>query len=322
MHTNCWCFFLLSLCASFHFLLARLPLLVSMQVHALRLKSLWRTQWDQLLIWIPRSPGSSSACSSTIASSRLLLPHSFLLEIACLNVQSPLLWQGCDASILLQGNGTERSDPGNTSVDGFAVIDSAKRLLETFCPETVSCADILALAARDAVEYVCAFILQMKFYKQILNSIFLQFRFESNLLLQTGGPSVQIPTGRRDGRISAAANVRPNIIDTSFTLDEMAKLFSIKGLSMDDLVTLSGILIQSYYWAVRFVLSCLLVRLNVMSCRGPHNRKIALQLIQRPVQGRPEWKCHGDRLISGPAVCGPANENVSCRCQGWFDHCE
>ena len=54
---------------------------------------------------------------------------------------------------------------------------------------------------------------------------------------------MQIPTGRRDGRISAAANVRPNIIDTSFTLDEMAKLFSVKGLSMDDLVTLSGILI-------------------------------------------------------------------------------
>lgn len=62
--------------------------------------------------------------------------------------------------------------------------------------------------------------------------------------MQTGGPSVQIPTGRRDGRISAAANVRPNIIDTSFTLDEMAKLFTAKGLSMDDLVTLSGIRIR------------------------------------------------------------------------------
>ncbi|KAH6804533.1 Peroxidase superfamily protein [Perilla frutescens var. frutescens] len=117
--------------------------------------------------------------------------------------------EGCDASILLQGNGTERGDPANRSVQGFSVIDSAKRLLEIFCPQTVSCADILALAARDAVEY-------------------------------TGGPSVQIPTGRRDGRVSAAANVRPNIIDTSFTLDEMAKIFSAKGLSNNDLVTLSG----------------------------------------------------------------------------------
>ncbi|KAI3473017.1 hypothetical protein Pfo_030100 [Paulownia fortunei] len=117
--------------------------------------------------------------------------------------------EGCDASVLLQGNGTERSDPANKSIGGFSVIDSAKRVLEIFCPETVSCADVLALAARDAVEFA-------------------------------GGPNIQIPTGRKDGRISVGANVRPNIIDTSFTLDEMAKVFSAKGLSMDDLVTLSG----------------------------------------------------------------------------------
>ena len=62
--------------------------------------------------------------------------------------------QGCDASVLLQGNDTERSDPANTSLGGFSVINSAKRVLEIFCPETVSCADVLSLAARDAVEIV------------------------------------------------------------------------------------------------------------------------------------------------------------------------
>lgn len=62
--------------------------------------------------------------------------------------------QGCDASVLLQGNGTERSDPANASLGGFEVIDSAKRVLEIFCPGTVSCADIIALAARDSVEIV------------------------------------------------------------------------------------------------------------------------------------------------------------------------
>ncbi|KAG8636428.1 hypothetical protein MANES_16G132400v8 [Manihot esculenta] len=117
--------------------------------------------------------------------------------------------EGCDASVLLQGNGTEQSDPANKSLGGFAVINSAKRLLEIFCPETVSCADILALAARDAVAI-------------------------------TGGPMIQIPTGRRDGRESLVANVRPNIVDTSFTMDDMIKIFSSKGLSLEDLVTLSG----------------------------------------------------------------------------------
>lgn len=57
---------------------------------------------------------------------------------------------------------------------------------------------------------------------------------------QAGGPMLQIPTGRRDGRASVASVVRFNIIDTSFTMDEMMKLFSSKGLSLDDLVILSG----------------------------------------------------------------------------------
>ncbi|CAN4105103.1 unnamed protein product [Withania somnifera] len=117
--------------------------------------------------------------------------------------------EGCDASILLEGNGTERSDPANRSLGGFSVVDTAKRVLEIFCPATVSCADIVALAARDAVEFA-------------------------------GGPSVEIPTGRKDGRVSLATNVRPNIVDTSFTMDQMINIFSTKGLSLDDLVILSG----------------------------------------------------------------------------------
>lgn len=51
---------------------------------------------------------------------------------------------------------------------------------------------------------------------------------------------IEIPTGRRDGMVSVASNVRPNILDTSFTMDEMINRFSSKGLSLFDLVILSG----------------------------------------------------------------------------------
>ncbi|XP_077216486.1 peroxidase 46-like [Tasmannia lanceolata] len=117
--------------------------------------------------------------------------------------------EGCDGSVLIEGDRTERSDPANASLGGFSLIESIKRMLEVFCPGTVSCADILALSARDAVE-------------------------------MAGGPSIYVRTGRRDGKVSAAPNVRPNIVDTSFTLDEMIHHFSSKGLSLDDIVTLSG----------------------------------------------------------------------------------
>lgn len=64
---------------------------------------------------------------------------------------------------MLQGNNTEQSDPANRSVRGFSVIESAKRVLEFLCPGTVSCADIIALAARDAVEIVSYLLILITF---------------------------------------------------------------------------------------------------------------------------------------------------------------
>jgi len=146
--------------------------------------------------------------------------------------------QGCDASVLLQGNGTERSDPGNRSLGGFQVIDSAKRMLEIFCPGTVSCADVVALAARDAVAIVIS--LAVTIVPCWILCFFWSVIHLWSTWKQTGGPQLQIPTGRRDGRLSAAANVRPNIIDTTFTMNEMINIFTAKGLSLEDLVVLSG----------------------------------------------------------------------------------
>lgn len=66
--------------------------------------------------------------------------------------------QGCDGSILLDDTssftGEKNAGPNRNSARGFEVIDQIKSAVEKVCPGVVSCADILAIAARDSVEIV------------------------------------------------------------------------------------------------------------------------------------------------------------------------
>ncbi|KAF5448527.1 hypothetical protein F2P56_029051 [Juglans regia] len=115
---------------------------------------------------------------------------------------------GCDASILIEGTNTERTAPPNSLLRGFEVIDDAKAKLEAACPGVVSCADILTLAARD--------------------SVFL-----------TKGQSWQVPTGRRDGRVSLASDTT-NLPSARDSVDVQKQKFAEKGLDTKDLVVLAG----------------------------------------------------------------------------------
>ncbi|ONK55002.1 uncharacterized protein A4U43_UnF8770 [Asparagus officinalis] len=63
---------------------------------------------------------------------------------------------GCDGSILLDDTptftGEKTAGPNNNSVRGYDVIDQIKMEVNTFClGNVVSCADIVAVAARDSV---------------------------------------------------------------------------------------------------------------------------------------------------------------------------
>ncbi|KAL1205390.1 Peroxidase 62 [Cardamine amara subsp. amara] len=116
--------------------------------------------------------------------------------------------QGCDGSVLLSGPNSERTAGANLNLRGFEVIDDAKKQLEVACPGVVSCADILALAARDSVAL-------------------------------TKGQSWQVPTGRRDGRVSLATNVN-NLPSPSESVANQQRKFAAFRLNTRDLVALVG----------------------------------------------------------------------------------
>ncbi|KAJ1261844.1 hypothetical protein BS78_09G061700 [Paspalum vaginatum] len=121
--------------------------------------------------------------------------------------------RGCDGSVLIDStaNNTAEKDapPNNPSLHFFEVIDSAKSAVEAQCPGVVSCADVLAFAARDSV-------------------------------VLTGGNSYQVPSGRRDGVISNATEALLNLPPPFFNATQLANNFASKNLSIQDLVVLSG----------------------------------------------------------------------------------
>ncbi|KAF5784669.1 putative peroxidase [Helianthus annuus] len=123
--------------------------------------------------------------------------------------------QGCDGSVLLDGSASgpsEKDAPPNLSLraQAFVIIENLRRLVHNACNRTVSCSDITALAARDAV-------------------------------FLSGGPNYSIPLGRRDGLTFATRNVTlANLPPPSANTTTLLNSLGQKGFTPTDVVALSG----------------------------------------------------------------------------------
>ena len=121
---------------------------------------------------------------------------------------------GCDASVLVTSNSfnkAERDADINLSLsgDGFDVVTRAKNMLELECPGIVSCADILATAARDLVTIV-------------------------------GGPFYELGVGRKDSLESKEIDAVNKYPLPTMTISQVIDIFKSKGFTIQEMVALAG----------------------------------------------------------------------------------
>ncbi|XP_015950756.1 peroxidase P7-like [Arachis duranensis] len=121
---------------------------------------------------------------------------------------------GCDGSILLDPTSTIDSEKNafsnKNSVRGFEVVDEIKEAVDKACGKpVVSCADILAVAARDSV-------------------------------VALGGPRWKVRLGRRDSTTASRDDANNNLPAPFFSISQLISNFKNHGLNEKDLVVLSG----------------------------------------------------------------------------------
>uniref|UniRef100_A0A2N9FMD4 peroxidase n=1 Tax=Fagus sylvatica TaxID=28930 RepID=A0A2N9FMD4_FAGSY len=120
---------------------------------------------------------------------------------------------GCDASVLLDDTssltGEKTAGPNVDSLRGYEVIDTIKSQMESICPGVISCADILAVAARDSVTAL-------------------------------GGPSWTVQLGRRDSTTASFSAANSDLPSPTMDLKDLISAFSNKGFTAKEMVALSG----------------------------------------------------------------------------------
>uniref|UniRef100_A0A7N0VF08 Peroxidase n=1 Tax=Kalanchoe fedtschenkoi TaxID=63787 RepID=A0A7N0VF08_KALFE len=120
---------------------------------------------------------------------------------------------GCEASVFLDDakgvKGEKNAVQNRNSLRGFEVIDHIKAEVEKACPSTVSCADILTLAAKESV-------------------------------VASGGPSWTVQLGRRDGKAASEKAANEQLPAPSESIVAIYNKFKAKGLNATDLLILSA----------------------------------------------------------------------------------
>ncbi|RAL41823.1 hypothetical protein DM860_009005 [Cuscuta australis] len=120
--------------------------------------------------------------------------------------------RGCDGSVLINStsqNKAEKDAIPNQTLRGWNIIGAVKSEVEKQCPGVVSCADILALVARDAVALI-------------------------------NGPSWEVPLGRRDGKVSSASEALQKVPSPLSNFTVLKQNFADVNLTVNDLALLSG----------------------------------------------------------------------------------
>ncbi|CAK7342990.1 unnamed protein product [Dovyalis caffra] len=118
----------------------------------------------------------------------------------------------CDASLLLEtvnGIESEKASQRSFGMRNFKYVNTIKQALESECHSTVSCADIVALSARDGI-------------------------------VMLGGPRIEMKTGRKDCKESYRAVVEDFIPDHNDSISLVLSRFQSIGIDVEGTVALLG----------------------------------------------------------------------------------
>ncbi|KDP29096.1 hypothetical protein JCGZ_16485 [Jatropha curcas] len=120
--------------------------------------------------------------------------------------------KSCDGSLLLEtvnGIESEKASSRSFGMRNFKYVNTIKAALEAECPSTVSCADVVALSARDGI-------------------------------VMLGGPRIEMKTGRRDSKESYAAVIEDFIPNHNDSISLVLSRFQSVGVDVEGTVALLG----------------------------------------------------------------------------------